>query len=100
MIEERVNHIENATHTDEDIHENKVEVKQDDVKQEVKPEEVKQEEEQEVKPKAKPKAKSKSKLQQQGKDTKLCKAEIKEIADIYKQFDLLLTILENTRIKR
>ena len=36
----------------------------------------------------------KSKLQQQDKDTKLCKAEIKEIADIYKQFDLLLTRIE------
>ena len=43
MIEEVVNHIENATHTDENIHENKVDVKQEEVKQEeVKQEEVKQ----------------------------------------------------------
>ena len=40
MIEEVVNNIENATHTDDNINENKVEVKQYDVKQE----EVKQEE--------------------------------------------------------
>ena len=33
MIEE-VNNIENATHTDENIHENEVEVKQEEVKQE------------------------------------------------------------------
>ena len=47
-----------------------------------------------MKQEANPKAKSKSKLQQQDKDTKLCKAEIKEIADIYKQFDLVLTRIE------
>ena len=78
------------------------EVKEEEVKQEeeqeVKQEEVKQEEEQEVKqeevkqakPKAKPKAKSKSKLQQQDTDTKLSKAEMKEMADINNQFYALL----------
>jgi len=103
MIEEVVNHIENTKHTDENIHENEVEVKQDDVKkeeeQEVKQEEVKQEEEQEVKqakPKAKPKAKSKSKskLQQQDTDTKLCKAEMREMADINNQFYALLNRIQ------
>ncbi len=103
MIEEVVNHIENTKHTDENIHENEVEVKQEEVKQEeeqeVKQEEVKQEEEQEVKqakPKAKPKAKSKSKskLQQQDTDTKLCKAEMREMADINNQFYALLNRIQ------
>jgi hypothetical protein len=108
MIEEVVNHIENTKHTDENIHENEVEVKQDDVKKE---------EEQEVrtiadgatretqlglssvkqaKPKAKPKAKSKSKskLQQQDTDTKLCKAEMREMADINNQFYALLNRIQ------
>jgi hypothetical protein len=90
MIEEVVNHIENTKHTDENIHENEVEVKQDDVKKEEE-QEVKQ-----AKPKAKPKAKSKSKskLQQQDTDTKLCKAEMREMADINNQFYALLNRIQ------
>jgi len=45
IVEEIVNHNQNATHNDENIHENKVEIKQENVQQDdVKQEEIKQDE--------------------------------------------------------
>ena len=101
IVEEIVNHNQNATHNDENIHENKVEIKQENVQQdedrgaestpsergnapfEVKP----------TKPKAKPKANSKPKLQEDtGK--KLTNAEMKEMADINNQFYALLNRIQ------